>query len=1062
MGEGDVMAEPTMMTDEELFGATAEPSPPKGAPHSSPMMMTDEELFGSAKPGALSRSSDEGWLSGAAKGAATGVLKGVANIPGFAGNLRALGDVASGYVLGEKPEELRRKREAHSLLPSLLPEKWLPTGAEIAAPVLEKTGEYKPESTVGKIGQAAVEGAVSGLGPGFGSVRGSGLAPAPSFGKQWLPRSPSIAPRDVGSAAFETVKQAPLNALSSGAAEGVYDTTHHAGLALLAGIAAPGATEGVVRGGLNVTRPMRPSQHEAMAAEHLEGMMHDPAAVRETLWPEKGPTQDFVLKDSQPTLGQLTGDVGLLEGERNAINKDNSAFNINETKRNTTRLNALRSIEPNADPRDVAKTVSDYHNALENNLSALEAKLTKEAQEKADKLGPAANPEVIGADLRNAIEAERMKVKDEVSRLYGLVDPEGKMALVSRPISAHARETIENVGRLAEPLTEDVKRVFDQAASVKDVEKLKDVIDLDKNINSALRKEQIKSPGSDNVRLLSNLKSEVRGAIDKAVENQHAYEQQAVARGEMAPEDTFYARLLRDRNNFLEARRDSKLAAEGTNTGRPGTASGVLGSAGASSARSRSNRGFEGGQTEGGLEPTFDEGASDRYKAATAGHRDYSRVYKEGPVGESLRNTGSSGQYRIPSSGIPSKAFVPGDRGYQTADAFLRAANISPDAVTAMQEAALNALRKTAVKDGVISPAKLAAWKANHAPALRALDEQVPGFSKSFDDAAKATDKLVEFAARQKKMKDDFKESAFGKFVGLKEPDEIQNAVGSMLTAQKGAVANVRQMVKGMPPDAVEGMRKAAVDWIVRTMTNAAEAGGSEEKKLSYAKIDSLIKNRGSALSELFTPEQMNTLRAVQRDMELSDRTRQAALNPTNPSGSAKNMQASLEALSKQIKETSLLMAMWGEFSNARKEGWTSTLTVGIPAAALAGVTHYNAVGAGKVAALTREALQNPAVARQLLMKVPPKQVKNRFDVLSSSVRRGLLSSMQNDEVSERPERPRRASGGRTVAPKPQTAQSLLAAVKRARKAIQSQTEAILAQPDEHVVRALSVANEKI
>jgi hypothetical protein len=65
-------------------------------------------------------------------------------------------------------------------------------------------------------------------------------------------------------------------------------------------------------------------------------------------------------------------------------------------------------------------------------------------------------------------------------------------------------------------------------------------------------------------------------------------------------------------------------------------------------------------------------------------------------------------------------------------------------------------------------------------------------------------------------------------------------------------------------------------------------------------------------------------------------------------------------------------------------------------------------------------------------------------------------------DEDEKVARATRASGGRTVAPKPQTAQSLLAAVKRARKAIQSQTEAILAQPDEHVVRALSVANEKI
>lgn len=54
-----------------------------------------------------------------------------------------------------------------------------------------------------------------------------------------------------------------------------------------------------------------------------------------------------------------------------------------------------------------------------------------------------------------------------------------------------------------------------------------------------------------------------------------------------------------------------------------------------------------------------------------------------------------------------------------------------------------------------------------------------------------------------------------------------------------------------------------------------------------------------------------------------------------------------------------------------------------------------------------------------------------------------------------------RATGGRT-GPKPQTAQSLIKAVERARKSVQQQTESILATPDEHVVKALSVANKHL
>ncbi len=53
-----------------------------------------------------------------------------------------------------------------------------------------------------------------------------------------------------------------------------------------------------------------------------------------------------------------------------------------------------------------------------------------------------------------------------------------------------------------------------------------------------------------------------------------------------------------------------------------------------------------------------------------------------------------------------------------------------------------------------------------------------------------------------------------------------------------------------------------------------------------------------------------------------------------------------------------------------------------------------------------------------------------------------------------------RATGGRIN--RGMTAQMLIAAVERAKAEGQKTTESILEQPDEHVVRALKVANENI
>jgi hypothetical protein len=64
-------------------------------------------------------------------------------------------------------------------------------------------------------------------------------------------------------------------------------------------------------------------------------------------------------------------------------------------------------------------------------------------------------------------------------------------------------------------------------------------------------------------------------------------------------------------------------------------------------------------------------------------------------------------------------------------------------------------------------------------------------------------------------------------------------------------------------------------------------------------------------------------------------------------------------------------------------------------------------------------------------------------------------------ELTIRPDRPARATGGRTGAGA-MTADMLVKAAERARKSIGEGTKSILSAPDESVVKALAIANEKI
>ena len=54
----------------------------------APKYLSDEQFLGGSAPsgpGPLANSSDEGWISGAAKGTATGIIKGISNNLGMVG-----------------------------------------------------------------------------------------------------------------------------------------------------------------------------------------------------------------------------------------------------------------------------------------------------------------------------------------------------------------------------------------------------------------------------------------------------------------------------------------------------------------------------------------------------------------------------------------------------------------------------------------------------------------------------------------------------------------------------------------------------------------------------------------------------------------------------------------------------------------------------------------------------------------------------------------------------------------------------------------------------------------
>jgi hypothetical protein len=1185
-----------LLSDADLGIASAPPSD---------KLMSDADVGLAAPQGAgpLANAPDDGWGSGAAKGAATATIKGIANIPGMFGNIREFGDYladrAYSAAMGKPLEEVQAAPRAHSWLPSWASPDILPTGQKISAPVLAKTGEYTPESEIGKIAQTGLETAVSSLGPGTGSLV-AGAAPR--------------------AALAATARMAPGAAIAGSAGQAATDVTGDPLWGLGASVLAPGVASAGRAAASKVMRPMLEDipgiggqfagTREGMAGEQLLSAAQNPQAVKESLFPATGPANLETIKGSRPTTGQMTGDIGLLQAERQAKTADNTSFNDLEAQQNAARRAALEGVaSKEADVMKPSQVFQEQKAALDQSMDAAHQRLQDHATNLAGAMGDTVPAEQIGSQLRAAIEDVRGQEKKAVSKLYQAVDPDGTMTMVATPLREGAEGIASKVDPYGSPMSGDEQRIFDKTTRLPDVMPFKSIMELDKDVTDAMRRERMTGGESASWARLSELKGQVQGAISNAIDNQHAWEQDAVKKGLLQPEETLEARIrrydqetsgagagnsgegasarvvgegwpssgsttggigegshgngglgnapggqgiprgiaentsfegltagdlptrqtgirtlidfLRDRGGLKDESGDLRAAEldkrfkglinkngmsldhareaaaeagylgsdidhamsettpndlinaidshpvysvhdqdrvfeHGAYLDRKGmvqnnvddlthafrklgetpskasiqSAAELMADRGLSadeawhvvSSRSAWERapGYSERVAANGNEPgvstlqaNFDEAARGRLSAAKSAYAEYAKTYKSQPVAGAIKTTGFTGQYAVPASALPARSVVRGDRGYETASAFLKASKNATEAVSAMQDAALNQLRSRVKPDGTIDAKAVTDWKKLYSGALKALDERKPGFSSSFDKAGEAADKLAEFGATRQALEREAQKSAAAKFIGLTDPREVENRIGQMLTTPRDGVTQMRQLLKQAlgNPAVVDGLRKAAVDYVARKFSNVAESGTTEQKLLSSASFQKLVRDFEPNLSVLFKPEQINTLRAIAKDLELSDRSVNATRIKGSP-GSAKDI---LPFLSKQQKDGLLhggllLGAMDALQAAYERGGVKSVAATAVPIVGGAAFKYWRGSAMEKVQNLVREGLEDPSAAQRLIMKIPKDRMSAQARIVSNNIRRGLIAGPITKANADREER---ASGGR-------------------------------------------------
>ena len=470
------------------------------------------------------------------KGAATGAIRGVSNAVGFVGNLQGMADylTAGGEHLftGEAIPDIVAREKANraaidgtGLSKYLNPNNVFPSGEDVSAPILAKTGAYNPTSEWGRVGQAGVEAATGAFGPGIGSAAKGATALGLLAG---------------------AVRTAPANFISGAAAQGVTDATGSPLAGMAAGLVAPGAAETIGSAAARYGRDLpgvgqfAQSVDDTRIGRKLLGMALDPAAVQATVNPtdlSSNPSSS-AIPGFEPTTGQLTGDLGLLRAENPMKTGNNTPLTIRAEQQNTAAQKALASISPNGDAMQPSTVFQQHLNAVDQASQLALDRITAGAQTLAAPLGQALTPEDIGTTIRSSAMGASQRAQEVRRGLYQAVDQYGTLGMPTSTVSSAAKNIVDWVGRYSHPISPDEARLYGLAQRMPGVVPYSDLVDFDQNLNCALPD----AMGASKARL-RQLKSAVMDRLNGTADDVGQQEAQQIAAGTRAPDDTVANRV---------------------------------------------------------------------------------------------------------------------------------------------------------------------------------------------------------------------------------------------------------------------------------------------------------------------------------------------------------------------------------------------------------------------------------------------------------------------------------------------------------------------------------------
>jgi hypothetical protein len=667
---------------------------------------------------------------------------------------------------------------------------YAPTTQDLYEKFVKPTlGEYKPVTNWGKTGSAFIQAA----GPGVASKfkAGTGVARV-ALG------APTLAERAV--TLGQAVKPIALTGSGGVASELVGRHTDNPFWTAVPGLVTPLGIEGALATRRAITGPITNEARTRAAAERYgknirEAEPHEPNAVPNALSRARealGNLPDW-LKDrdeATPTIGELSQSRGLALGERAAEKSDPAGTGAQLGERQAARMAAQQEAgRSTTDPNATGMEVKD---TLGLGAAELDERINKALPKTSD-------IDEIGGGIRNPLAEAQTKAEAARTKLYDNMEREfGSQWLKIPGLKERAEALMKHVEGF-EPEAQTTKHI-DLAREMPNevqfsqlrvyLKSLNNFIANNRSSTTEGMREQVQRAQA----LRSAVWDDLHGAVKNRLESEFGKEGERGANAEAAME----ARLTEMREAFMNG------VAEPQGPKVPLSLAGVA-----------------------------------ALKEANAAQKALGTTFREGVVGDLLKQDKWGQAWNVKDAYVPKKAFPDGPDGGNVTRAVLEAGG--PDVLPAIKEAVISSLREVMDKNH-LDPAALDKWKQKKGPALKAIDEVEPGFSKRFDNLANTHSELAR------------------SFLGAEDVQTAQAVMGKLLRDKINGPSKLNALLNdaGHDPAVIEGLKKLALDHMYETAGNNPLGFGQ--------KLAGQLHDYRPALTKIFGAEHMPVLESLIKD----------------------------------------------------------------------------------------------------------------------------------------------------------------------------------------------------